>query len=110
MMRQMSARGAGLCLLLAGFSGGCAKDKPTEEQPAPKAEVAAKPEREPKTPRERVKQPWELPPPPVPFNVNPQRIPVEEDFAAHADQRIGKNANLKVELERLSAEIRKSDG
>lgn len=37
--------------------------------------------------------------------LDPSRVPVEEDFIAEAEQRIGKNAKLELELARLKREI-----
>jgi hypothetical protein len=37
--------------------------------------------------------------------LGPAQVPVEEDFVAEAEQRIGKSAKLEVELERLRKEI-----
>ena len=97
----------GTCLLSAGA---CAQK---QEAPVKKASVAAAEpiaEVAPPPRAEEAKPPWQVPPPPVPRNVNPTRVPVPEDFIADAEQRIGKGANLITELDRLDAEIRKSGG
>jgi hypothetical protein len=37
--------------------------------------------------------------------LDPAQVPVEEDFIEEAEQRIGKNAKLELELARLKQEI-----
>ena len=97
----------GTCLLSAGA---CAQKKEAPVKQEAVAAEAPEPEAEAPKPEAEVKAPWQLPPPPVPRNVNPTRVPVPEDFIPNAEQRIGKSANLITELDRLDAEIRKSGG
>jgi hypothetical protein len=88
-------------ILFVILLSGCAKKRepaPTEHAPANEAagpEVTI------------------APPPAAPLferhegpTLAPAEVPVEEDFIAEAEERIGKRSNLELELARLAKEIR----
>ena len=43
---------------------------------------------------------------PAGVEIDPARMPIEEDFVREAESRISKNANLAAELDRIAAELR----
>jgi hypothetical protein len=115
---QVSRQLLGIVLAALFSNAGCAKDR-KPEQAAPqtaktKEPVAADEEEEEAAPAAAVAaQPTAAAtaaadPEPAGLEIDPARMPVEEDFIEEAASRIGKSANLEVELNRIAAEIKKS--
>lgn len=96
MTKRLSMLALSLCLWTA-----CSKKEPAPERQTavrPSTAATSKP-RAPALSRTTAPEPSELP------SIDPALIPVEEDFRAEAEARIGKRTDLDAELNRIGREL-----
>lgn len=90
---------AAIALMIVAI--GCRSEEQREPSERARLESVETPEVTPSTPPPPLFERHAAPEP----ELDPARVPVEEDFIYDAERRIGKNAKLELELARLKQEI-----